>query len=86
MRLWTGTYPTPVPFSGCDRNVFVGSECSESAPSYTFLCVPQSWPFPKPVVQAHLSHGLLALTSLLLEIWEDFLEGWWCVVKTGSLI
>lgn len=42
-------------------------------------------PFP-PVVQALFPHGLSALASLLLEIGVDFLEGWWCVVKTGSLI
>lgn len=46
---------------------------------------PSHDPFPA-VVQALLPHGLLALTSLLLEIREDFLDRWWCVVKTGSLI
>lgn len=42
---------------------------------------PSHDPFP-PVVQAHLSHGLLALTSLLLGIKEGFQEGRWYVVKT----
>lgn len=50
-----------------------------------FFCVCQSWPFP-PVVWAHLSHGLIALASLLLEIRECFLERWWYVVRTGPLI
>ena len=45
------------------------------------LVFPSHDPFP-PVVQAHLSQGLSALTSLLLGIKEDFQEGRWCVVKT----
>lgn len=71
-----------------DRDVFVVKVLTNVVSAVfkkAIFCVCQSWPF-SPVVWAHLSHGLIALDSLLLDIREHFLERWWCVVKTGTLI
>lgn len=85
-----GFTPTPLPLQPVgllagQRGSTDVSAVFEKCPSL-YLRVSQSWPFP-PVVQAHLSHGIIASASLLLGIREGFLEGWWCcVVKTGPLI
>lgn len=85
---------SPPPHSSLrgDRDVFVVRVPTDVVSALFRICpLRLSFVFsshgPLPaVVQAHPSHGLLALTSLLLEIRGDFLEGWWCVVKIGSLI
>lgn len=85
--------PHPVRVSGWNRDSFVVRVPTDMVSAVFRKCptlrlpfvFPSHGPFPA-VVQAHLSHGHLALTRLLLEIQEDFLEGWCCVVKTRYLI
>lgn len=80
MSLWIETYPHPFVVSGWDRAVFMVRVATDMVSAVFRKCHLLDFvffsydPFPA-VVQARLSLGLLALTSLLLEIGEDFLEG-----------
>lgn len=79
-ELVVGAYPHPFVVSGWDKAVFMVRVATNMVSAVFRKCPLLDFVFSShdsflAVVQARLSLGLLALTSLLLKIGEDFLEG-----------
>lgn len=84
-EVWTGAFPIPaVSRSAMGQRCLVVRVPAGMASAGFRICpfTDFAFGFP-PAAQAHLFHGLSALTSLLLEISKDILEGGGVQSKLG---